>query len=108
MSANGGGDDPAILLSERETEEGLLVAVCDADVLGETFDDGQVSLTVTEEFYGGEAASEDAVIASLKRARTANLVGDHAVETAVEAGVIDPETVLDVDGTRHAQLVRLS
>jgi hypothetical protein len=117
MSANENGDDESgagdgridagILLSERETEEGLLVAVCDADLLGETFEDGRISLTVTEEFYGGEAANEDAVIASLKRAKTANLVGEHAIEAAVEAGVIDPEAVLDVDGTRHAQLVRL-
>jgi len=107
MTANDGGNGSAILLSERQTEEGLLVTACDADVLGETFDDGQVSLAVTEEFYGGEAASEDAVVASLKRARTANLVGEHAIETAVEAGVIDPGAVLDVDGTRHAQLVRL-
>ena len=117
MSANddaddgsGAGDervDAGILLSERETEEGLLVAVCDADLLGETFEDGRVSLTVNEEFYGGEAASEDAVIASLKRAKTANLVGEHAIETAVEAGVIDPGAVLDVDGTRHAQMVRI-
>ena len=35
-----------MLLNERDTDEGLLVSVCDPDVLGETFEDGDVSLTV--------------------------------------------------------------
>ena len=37
-----------MILSERRTQQGLLVTVCDRDVLGETFEDGEVSLTVTD------------------------------------------------------------
>lgn len=96
-----------MILRERETERGLLVAVCDDDVLGETFEDGTVSLSVTEEFYGGDEASEEVVVESLARARVANIVGTRAVRVAVEAGIIDDANVLEVDGTRHAQLVRL-
>ena len=35
-----------LLLTERDTDEGLLVSVCDADILGESFENGSVSLTV--------------------------------------------------------------
>jgi hypothetical protein len=94
-------------LTERETDEGLLVAVCDEGLLGETFDDGTVSLTVTEEFYGGDAAADDAVVAALARADVANIVGRDAVALAVEEGFVDADSVLDVGETRHAQLVRL-
>jgi hypothetical protein len=97
-----------MLLRERETPEGLLVSVCDADCLGETYEDGEVSLEVTENFYGGEEADdvdEQAVVDSLTRATVANIVGDHAVDVAVEAGIVDEETVLDIGGTRHAQLL---
>lgn len=96
-----------MILRERETEQGLLVAVCDSDVLGERFEDGDVSITVTEEFYAGEEADETAVIESLTRAAIANIVGTRAVALAVEEGIIDDENVLTIDGTRHAQLVRL-
>ena len=96
-----------MILRERRTEKGLLVAVCDDDVLGETFEDGPVSLTVNEEFYGGEEVDEENVVESLTRAQVANIVGTEAVDVAVEAGIIDEANVLDVDGTRHAQLVRL-
>ncbi|MFT4889801.1 MAG: hypothetical protein ACI9YT_000712 [Halobacteriales archaeon] len=97
-----------MILKERETEEGLLVSVCDPDVLGETFEEGSVSLTVTEEFYGGDSVGPEAVEESLARAHVANIVGTESVELAVEAGFVDEENVLEVDGTHHAQLLRLS
>jgi hypothetical protein len=96
-----------MLLVERDTPEGLLVAVCDEDALGETYADGELSLTVTEEFYGGEPADEAAVVDALARAQVANIVGPRSVAVAVEHGIVDEATVLEVDGTRHAQMVRL-
>ncbi|MBX0287670.1 DUF424 domain-containing protein [Haloarcula salinisoli] len=96
-----------MILNERETDEGLLVSVCDAEVMGETFEDGPVSLTVSEEFYGGETVSESEVVDSLARCSVANIVGTESVDVAVEHGFVDEENVLDVDGTRHAQLLWL-
>jgi hypothetical protein len=104
-----------MLLRERRTPEGLLVSVCDVDCLGETYEgasgDGDgVSLAVTEEFYGGEDAEDvgpEAVVDSLRRATTANIVGDRAVGVAVDAGLIEEDRVLELDGTRHAQLLWL-
>ena len=99
-----------MLLRERETEKGLLVSVCDRDCLGETYDNGRATLEVDEEFYGGPEAVEvddEEVVAGLRRATVANIVGEEAVRIAVEAGLVDEETVLEFDGTRHAQLLWL-
>lgn len=96
-----------LLLSERDTQEGTLVAVCDPDILGETFEGEDVSLTVSEEFYDGEPADPDTVAASLARCSTANLVGETAVGLAIEEGFVDEANVMDLDGTRHAQLLWL-
>jgi len=99
-----------MLLRERETPEGLLVSVCDSECLGETYVDEPVRLEVTEEFYGGEAATEadsNAVVDGLQRADVANIVGEQAVGVAIEAGLVDEDRVLEVDGTLHAQLLWL-
>jgi hypothetical protein len=96
-----------MILRKRETDEGLLVAVCDADVLGETFENGGVSLTVTEEFYGGDPADAAAVVESLAQADVANLVGTETVGLAVEEGFVDEANVLELDATRHAQFLRM-
>ncbi|ELY55912.1 DUF424 domain-containing protein [Natronolimnohabitans innermongolicus] len=96
-----------MLVTERQTEEGLLVSVCDEDVLGETFETDDISLTVTEEFYGGESVGDEAVVDSLARASVANIVGTEAVELAIEEGFIDEANVLEVGSTLHAQLLRM-
>jgi len=96
-----------MLVRERDTPEGLLVAVCDEECLGETYGDGEVSLTVTEEFYGGEERDRDEVVDSLTRASVANLVGERCVTVAIEAGLVDEDRVLDLGGALHAQLLWL-
>ncbi|PSP92037.1 DUF424 domain-containing protein [Halobacteriales archaeon QS_4_66_20] len=94
-----------MLLNVRSTEKGRLVSVCDADVLGEEFEAGDVSLSVTPEFYDGEAADEQQVVESLARCSVANIVGTRAVGLAIEHGFVEEENVLDFEGTRHAQLL---
>jgi hypothetical protein len=96
-----------MLLCERSTQEGLLVSVCDADVLGETFEKGELSLTVEPDFYDGEKATPEEVVSSLANAAVANLVGIEAVGTAIEAGFIEEANVLEFEGTRHAQYLRM-
>ena len=99
-----------MLLKERDTPKGLLVSVCDADCIGKTYSDGDVTLDVTEDFYGGDDAmtvDSEGVVAGLTRASVANIVGERAVGVAVDAGLIDEESVLELDGTRHAQLLWL-
>lgn len=96
-----------MILNERDTDEGLLVSVCDPNVLGETFEDGQISLTVDEEFYDGEPVDEGDVVDSLARCSVANLVGTQAVSVAIEHGFVEEANVLDIEDTRHAQLLRL-
>jgi hypothetical protein len=94
-----------LLLNVRQTQKGRLVSVCDADLVGETFADGEISLTVNPEFYDGDAADEQTVVENLAHCTTANIVGTHAVDLAVEHGFVEEENVLDIDGTRHAQLL---
>lgn len=94
-----------LLLNERETEKGRLVSVCDADLIGEEFETGDVSLSVDAEFYDGETADEQRIVESLASCSVANIVGTRAVSVAIEHGFIEEENVLDIEDTRHAQLL---
>lgn len=96
-----------MILRERKTEQGLLVSVCDQDVLGETFEQGDVSITVSPDFYGTEEADEQTIVNSLARAAVANIVGEEAVALAVEHGFVNKANVLEIDSTVHAQLLQV-
>lgn len=96
-----------MIVNERDTPKGLLVSVCDRDVLGETFVNGEVSLTVDPDFYDGERVEADRVVESLAKAQVANLVGVEVVDLAIEHGFVDPAQVLEIEDTKHAQFLRM-
>ena len=84
-----------------------MVAVCDRELIGKTFCEGELSIQATEEFYEGGIATASEVEKALEKATIANLLGKMAVACAVKKGYIDRENVLIVDGVPHAQWVRL-
>lgn len=94
-------------LKEYNSGSGLLVAVCDRDLLGKSFEEGALSLNISERFYKGEEATEGDVIASLQRATIANLVGERTIQCAVENDFIEEACIIFVDGVPHAQMVKL-
>jgi hypothetical protein len=96
-----------MILTERQTDRGLLVAACDDGLIGETFENGEVSITVNEEFYGGSEVAPEDVVQSLANASVANLVGTEVVELAIEEGYVDEDCVLEFEGALHAQYMRL-
>lgn len=96
-----------MLLTERETDDGRLVIVCDAADLGESYDNGAASLEVDPTFYDGDEADAEAVVAALGRATVANLVGHESVALAIDHGFVEEANVLEFDGTRHAQYLRM-
>jgi len=88
-------------------ETGILAAVCDEDILGKTFKQGEITVEISEGFYKGEIASEEQVIDALAGATTANLFGDKTVACAIRCGAVDPECVMTIDSVPHAQIFRI-
>lgn len=94
-------------LKRYETESGVMIAVCDTDLLGKTFREGSLSLEVSKTFYGGKVVSDEEVITELCGASIANLVGEKAISCGIESGFIDGGCVLRIDGVPHAQMLRM-
>jgi len=88
------------------TQEEVLVAICDAELLGKEFKQGELRLKIDEGFYCGDEANVEACLAALKEATIANLVGS-IVEHAVKAGFIDRANVMRFQNVPHAQMVKM-
>lgn len=82
----------------------LLVAICDRELIGQTFSDGGLTLEVSEFFYKGALSSAHEVMAALGTAVVANLAGERAIECALEGGFITEDNILIIDGVPHAQM----
>ena len=53
----------------------LVVAVCDADILGKTLEGGRVPFEVKESFYKGILGNIEEAILAMKQATICNIVG---------------------------------
>ncbi len=85
----------------------ILVAVCDTELIGKSFEDRGLFLKITESFYKGEEVTEREVVDSLKHATIANLVGERAIKCALDNDFIEKANVISVAGVPHAQMVKI-
>ncbi len=96
-----------MFMKQYDTQGQLLVAVCDKEIIGRKFQEGELTLRLESDFYKGSDASESEVKEALSCATIANIAGEKAIACAVECGCVDPDTVIFIEGVPHAQMVRI-
>ena len=83
------------------------MSVCDEDILGQTFTEGDITLHVKEDFYFKERAEENRLKTFFERATIINAVGEKIVELLVKEDLVDEDKILNVEGVPHAQVVKI-
>lgn len=94
-------------MKKYEAEDKIIVAVCDIDIMGKQFREGELTLKLEESFYKGEVSSEEEVKDALCCANIANVAGKRSVACAVDCGCIDADTIIFIKGVPHAQMVQI-
>lgn len=84
-----------------------MIAACDEALLGKSFEEGELHISITNKFYGEDRVSKETFQEQLKEATIANLVGEDTIALAIELGLVDEESILRIDGVPHAQLVKM-
>ncbi len=83
-----------------------VVAVCDEELLGKVFEDGNFQINVKENFYKGEQLNREKLLKFFERMSledsTFNIVGRDSVETALKSGIISEESVGEIQGIPFA------
>ena len=84
----------------------VLLAICDADLLGKTLREGNIVFEVRKNFYEGFKMRVETAIDLIAQSTVVNLVGHHTVRKALERGLIHPEAIITISGIPHAQIVK--
>ncbi|MBX8635267.1 MAG: DUF424 family protein [Thermoplasmata archaeon] len=84
-----------------------ILAVCDEEILGMKFSDGEKRIEVYGSFYGGRSIEEESLARYMEEATIVNLVGIRAVRKAIELDYVDEDRVLKIGETVHAQFAVL-
>ncbi len=91
----------------RKIGNNVLLAICDAEILGKTLCEGKIVFKVKEEFYKGAKVSIEEAVAMIENSTIVNMVGKNVVKKAVEKGYVHPEAILKIEGVPHAQILKI-
>lgn len=96
-----------VYMNLRKIGGSVLLAICDAEILGKTLREGKIVFHVKEEFYKGTKVNIEEAVALIENSTIVNMVGRNVVEKAIKKGYVHPEAVLNIEGVPHAQIVRI-
>ncbi len=85
----------------------IILAVCDEEILGMKFIDGEKRIEVYTSFYGDRSIDEESFAGYMEEATIVNIVGVRAVQKAIDLGYVDADRVLRIGDTLHAQFATL-
>lgn len=91
----------------HKSGDSTIVALCDRELIGKTLKEGNITVTVTEEFYKGKLVSREEAFEILSKAANINIFGERAVSCAIECGVVDKNNVKIINEVAHAQVFRI-
>jgi hypothetical protein len=91
----------------RKIGNNVLLAICDAEILGKTLREGKIVFNIKEEFYKGPTVTTEEAVAMIANSTIVNMVGKNIVKKAIEKGYVHPEAVLKIEGIPHAQIVKI-
>ena len=89
------------------SDRDLLLAASDEELIGRALRDGEVTIHISEQFYGREVADEVELRDLLSRCTVANLMGRRCVALAVELGLVRSQNVIELGDVPHAQIARM-
>lgn len=104
-----GGSAGGIVMRVHKVRSEVVVAACDAELLGQRLPIGAPGRTVTisSQFYGERRVSEEELVHALQRATIANLLGARTLAVARDAGLLAPGGTGSLGGVPHAELVSM-
>lgn len=84
----------------------VLLAICDAEILGGTLCEGKIVFHVKEDFYKGAKVNVEEAVSMIQNSTIVNMIGKNVVKKAIQRGYVHPEAVLSIEGVPHAQIVK--
>jgi len=96
-----------LIAKKHEHGNETVLAVCDKEHLGKTFEDGKIFFEVRKKFYGEDVVNEDELRQLLEEASSANLFGNKCVNFAIKKGLISESNAISIKGIKHAQIYKI-
>ena len=87
--------------------EGVVLAICDPELIGKKFREGKRKLEVSAKFYKGQLVSVEEAINMIAKADIINIVGVKVIGELLKRKIIPEDAVISIGGVPHIQLIKV-
>ena len=94
-----------IFVKEHIHDNRRLLAICDGNLIGKTFEEKNKVLNVSKTFYYGEPMFEKDILKLIEDNTLLNIVGEESVNFALKNNLIDKKGIIKIKGIPHALLL---
>jgi len=92
-------------LKIHSSGERKIIAICDEDLIGKTFEENDLQLQVSERFYKGEKTSESKILEEIKEADYVNIVGKNSINFGIKNKLILKSNIILIQKIPHTILI---
>lgn len=93
---------PKIVKIHKLSDDRIMLAICDSNLLGKKFENGKHQLDLSSDFYRGEEMDDEKILSYIKRTYIINLVGEESIDFGIRYKLIEKNIVV-IKGVPHAQ-----
>ncbi|MDD4250974.1 MAG: DUF424 family protein [Candidatus ainarchaeum sp.] len=90
-----------------EIDYKTILAVCDKEHIGKTFEEGNIFFEAKERFYKDKEITQKELEELLDSADSINMFGNKCVKVAQKKGLINETQVILINGIKHVQIYKI-
>ncbi len=87
------------------TENDVLLAICDSELVGKTISDNGMEITIEPSFYSGKTCDTHSVLPLIRESTIINAVGNKIVSLLIDKNIVSESGVIRIKDVMHAQVV---
>ncbi|ABD40579.1 Protein of unknown function DUF424 [Methanospirillum hungatei JF-1] len=96
-----------LLRIHRSADNKEVIGLCDRELIGRTFSEGEISISINEGFFGNQPTSEEEVIRVLMNGDNITIFGKRCVDLAVSHGILEPDSCRLINGIPYTTIIRI-
>jgi len=86
----------------HESQFGILIAICDSELKGKKLDNKGIEFFVNPRFYCNKTAGKE-ILKVIMKSNDGNVIGNNIVNLLIKVGAISENSVILIEGVKHAQ-----
>ncbi len=91
-------------LKMHERGTSVVTALCDENLIGSKFEEGEMQLDISERFYCGKLVNEEDAVKAMMASDILNISGKKIVKLALKNKILKKADIKHIDKVPHAEV----